>query len=173
MSPGDIIIFVDDHQLISSVPFLGTVVSLFPFCFCLLNTFVWMIASIVVYTSANLQIFNMVSQNQSCIDFSFLIRKNSCVQLVTPAPFCFWLWAASRNNFLITVFYLYEYNYIFPNKCILQIHPWWRLSVIILILVVQSWTSVFCLSISKNANLQTSTCARLPLSSSPWLIIIS
>ena len=119
MSPGDVIIFVDDHQLIASIPFLGTVVFLFPFC----------VVFLVLSSECSLRllyihrpIFSVQWSSRMFLRtifywLSFLIRK-------TPA--CCWLLRhpsvsplrrltvnCFSEQFLITAFYLYEYNYIF------------------------------------------------------------
>ena len=98
--------------------------------------------------------------------FAFFIMKTpSCCWLLQHPSVSPWL---TVKSFLRTILdhslLLVWVQLYFPNKCIIQIHPLWRLSVIIP--VVLPWTFLYFLP--SNVNLQTSH-----LVMSLWVPVIS
>ena len=139
--------FVDDHQLVFSIPFRRTAGFWFSCAFSswsfLLN--VRFDCYVFICRSSAWNDVQCCFSEQPFYWFAFFIMKTpSCCWLLQHPSVSPWLTVnCFSEQFLITVFYSYEYNYIFPNKCIIQIHPLWRLSVIIP--VVLPWTFLYLL----------------------------
>ena len=153
MSPGDVIIFVDDHQLTAATPFLGTVVFLFPFCFVfLILSSECLLRLLYVHRPIfSVQWSSRVFLRTLFYCLSFLIRKTSACCWLLRHPSVSPLCRLTVNCFFRTIL---DYSLLlvwvqlyFPNKCIIQVHPWWRLPVIIS--VVLPWTSVFAYLLAK------------------------